>query len=60
MPERRFKNRNFRTDYRLLFSGEQGQKVYNTMYYIVKCVFLPFPVPHPMVILWSSYGDLMV
>ena len=38
-----------------VFDQKNKQKVY-----IVKGVFFPFWGIHPMVILWSSYGDPMV
>ncbi len=36
------------------------QNVYILCIYSIKRDFFPFWGIHPMVILWSSYGDLMV
>lgn len=42
-----------------LFSEKMARKVYNTKYYIVNCMILPFSGFHPMMILWfRSYFEL--
>ncbi len=43
-----------------VFAQKKSNKKYIYYVYIVKVVFFPFWSIHPMVILWSSYGDPMV
>ena len=43
-----------------VFEQKNSNKMYIYYVYIVKGVFFPFWGIHPMVILWSSYGNPMV